>query len=91
MTRYTAQPRGVLAAQIIRVEPLMARNTALLSPDQGLLLVLDSGEKHKWLSEPNAPVPQIGDAFVVDSELGVSLIVPAAKFGQLFEAVSEQR
>ena len=88
MSTYRVKTHEVAVTKIVGIQPLMGRNTALMAPDQGLLLVLDSGEKHKWLSEPNAPVPQVGDAFVIDSELGVSLIVPAAKFADLFEVAT---
>lgn len=84
MTRYIAKPRAVLASQVIRVEPLMSKNTTLLSPDRGLVLVLDDGTKHRWLAEDGA-MPAPDDYLVRDGELHHDFIVPVNKFAELFE------
>jgi hypothetical protein len=83
MTRYMARAREVLAAQIVRVEPLMGRNTTLMAPDSGLILVLDDGTKSKWLAEDGSfPAPD--DYVVHDGLLHHDFIVSAAKFRELF-------
>ena len=88
MKLYLAKPREVSAAQVIRVEPLMGRNTALLSPDAGLVLVLDDGTKHRWLAESGA-IPAADDYLVRDAELHHDFVVSQKQFRELFTDVPE--
>lgn len=84
MTRYTAKPRAVSAAQVIRVEPMAGRNSTLLSPDAGLVLILDDNTRQRWLAEDGA-MPSVGWYLVRDDELHHDFVVAAAKFAELFE------
>jgi hypothetical protein len=77
----------VSVAKITRIEPLL-RNGNLTSPELGLTLRLDNGAMHQWLSEPGNPAPVTGDFFVTDELLGLSFIVSADRFNELFEAVA---
>ena len=60
-----------------------------MAPDQGLALILDDGQKINWLAESKQPVPTAGDYYAEDSVLGISVLIPAAKFNELFSEVSE--
>ncbi len=85
MATYTVKSHPVEVARITGLQPLVGPNTAVLSPDFGLLLILENGQKHKWLSEKNAPIPAAGDWFVKDAELNTVYVVSAVKFSTLFD------
>jgi hypothetical protein len=82
---YKVKAHAIEVARITGVQPLINRNTVLMSPDFGLTLVLDGGAKTDWLSEKGSPAPVPGDWFVHDAELNVSYIVPVQKFNELFK------
>ena len=84
MSTHTVQAHPVEAKKITGIQPLMGRNDQLTSPDVGLILVLEDSTKQKWLCEKDGVIPAAGDFFVTDKALGVSFIVPAQKFGELF-------
>jgi len=85
MAAYQVKSHPVTAFRIASVGPLMARGQ-VMSPNAGLLLALDNQTTHRWLSEKDGYTPVVGDFFVTDDELKISLIIPAAKFGELFVA-----
>jgi hypothetical protein len=81
---YQVKSHPVEVARIQSIQPLMGRNTVLMSPDFGLTLILYGGAKTDWLSEKGNPAPKVDDYFVCDDELHVSYIVAAEKFNELF-------
>lgn len=84
MAQYHVNSHGVAALKIAGVLPLMGRNSVLVSPDQGLTLVLEDGSMHNWLAEKDSTFPSVGDFLVRDEELNVTYIVAASKFSTLF-------
>jgi hypothetical protein len=73
---------AVSATRIVQVLPL--RNSAgPMSPDSGLLIVLETGSKHRWLIEDGA-IPAIGSFLVNDADLHNRYVVTAEKFAELF-------
>lgn len=81
--RYRVNSHEVEAFKIANVLPLVM-NSAMLSPDAGIVLVLENETRHKWLSEKDGAMPSVGDFFVRDSALNVTYIVDATKFTKLF-------
>ena len=75
---------AVEARKVASVQPLVAHGK-MLSPNDGLTLILDDGTKETWVAEQNAAVPSIGDWFVVDDDLRTRFIAPAAEFEKLFQ------
>ena len=86
---YQIKAHEVAVSKIVKLEPLQGRNDQLTSPDVGLLLVLEDSTKQKWLCEKDGASPAAGDFFVTDKELGVTYIVPVAKFKKLFRKASK--
>ena len=84
MSTYKIKSHPVEVSRVTGVQPLMGRNTELVSPDVGLILVLEDSTKQKWLCETGGVVPTAGDFFVTDKDLHLAYIVPAVKFKELF-------
>ena len=84
MTQYKVKSHVVEASRIICIQPLMGRNNQLMSPDAGLVLVLEDNSKHNWVAEKNSHMPVAGDFLVADRELNVTYVVAATKFAVLF-------
>jgi hypothetical protein len=84
MTQYKIKSHAVEASCIISLQPLMGRNTELMSPESGLMLVLDDNSKHQWVSEKIGMMPCAGDFLVKDTELNIIYVVAATKFQNLF-------
>ena len=82
---YQIKAHEVSVSKIVKLEPLQGRNDQLTSPDVGLILVLEDSTKQKWLCEKDGVIPAAGDWFVTDKALGVTFVVPAAKFSTLFK------
>jgi hypothetical protein len=75
----------VEANRISSVLPLIIGDK-MLSPDAGIILLLADGTKKKWLAEPNAPMPVVGDFLISNQELHVTYVVNPEQFQRLFEA-----
>jgi hypothetical protein len=86
MTAYSIESHPVAAFQIVDVGPLIAQGK-MMSPDNGLTLVLRDGTTQKWLSEKDGALPSVGDWLIRDEELKVVYVVPAAKFTALFQEI----
>jgi hypothetical protein len=84
MTTYHVKSHAVEGSKIVRIQPLMGRNDQLMSPESGLVLVLDDATKHKWLGEKDGAMPSVGDFLVKDDALNVIYVVAADKFSTLF-------
>lgn len=83
MTTHVKAHR-VTATKIVSVEPLVSREK-VLSPEAGLLLVLENGKKHQWFSEKAGTMPVVGDLLIADAELNnLIYFVPSGKFAALF-------
>lgn len=90
MSRYRMNSHEVEVHKVVNIQPLLGRGgSSLMSPDQGLALILDDGQKINWLAESKQPAPSAGDFLIEDSALGTSILIPAAKFNELFSEVSE--
>jgi hypothetical protein len=85
MNNYHVCSHEVAAVRIVNLQPLLGRNEQLVSPESGLVLVLEDETKHKWLCEKDSVTPTVGDFLVTDKELNVTYIVTAAKFATLFQ------
>jgi hypothetical protein len=83
---YRVASHNVDAVQILRIQPLMGRNTQVMSPDAGLLLVLSDETKQTWLSEKGSIAPTVGDFLVTDTVLNLSYVVAAANFQKMFRS-----
>jgi hypothetical protein len=77
----------VFATKIVGVLPLTNQNGQLISPEAGLVLLLEDRSRHRWLTEQGGVTPTIGDFLVEDRELLAAFIVSAVKFAELFEVV----
>ena len=87
--KYRVNSHAVEGSKIVSIQPLVAQGR-VLAPNAGLTLVLDDESKNKWLNEPNAPTPAVGDFLVRDDELHVAFVVPAAKFKTLFKEANSR-
>jgi hypothetical protein len=76
----------VFATKITGVLPLTSQNGQLISPEAGLVLLLEDRSRHRWLTEQGGVTPTIGDFLVDDRELRTTFIVSAARFTELFDA-----
>jgi hypothetical protein len=83
VANYTVKPHAVTGARITRTEPIYDQG-AMVAPDRGLMLVMDDGSSEKWVADRFGVVPQIGDFLVCDPELHCTVVVPAARFSELF-------
>jgi len=81
--KYRVSSHEVEGSKIVNVQPLLASGK-MLSPDAGLVLVLENDSKHNWVAEKNNHTPSVGDFLISDTELNVVFVVDAAKFKQLF-------
>jgi hypothetical protein len=77
-----AKSHAVTATKIVSVQPVR-RGDQLMHPDDGIVLVLEDGKKHKWIIEDGI-TPLAGDMFVSDADLHAMYVVNAAKFSELF-------
>jgi hypothetical protein len=89
MPNYTIKPHEVRAEKIMRTEPIY-NGGAMVAPNAGLMLIMSDGSKEKWAADKSGIAPQIGDFLVRDSELYFTVVVPAARFNELF-AVAEEK
>ncbi len=80
---YRVNSHEVEGSKIVNVQPLLASGK-MLSPDAGLVLVLEDDSKHNWVAEKNNHTPSVGDFLVTDKELGIVFVVAAAQFQKLF-------
>jgi hypothetical protein len=79
----TVKEHSVIAVRVTGVLPL--RNSAgPMSPDAGLLIVLEDGSKRKWLLEAYAPVPAPGMWLIHDDILKTDYVMSAEQFAELF-------
>jgi hypothetical protein len=85
--KYQVKAHAVEARKVASVQPLVAHGK-MLSPNDGLTLILDDGTKETWVAEQNAAVPNIGDWFVVDDALRTTFVMPAQKFAELFSVMA---
>jgi hypothetical protein len=85
-TQVKAHP--VTVAKIVSVEPLVTHGKTL-SPEAGLLLVLDNGTKHQWFSEKAVTAsPVVGDFLITDPDLNnLIYFVRSETFAALFSEV----
>jgi hypothetical protein len=81
----TVKEHAVSATRIAQVQPLRGNGGGPMSPDAGLLIVLEDGSKRKWLIEDGA-IPVVGSFLVYDADLHASYLVTAEKFAELFTA-----
>jgi hypothetical protein len=87
VAHYRVNSHGVEASRIASVGPLVAQGK-MLSPEAGLVLVLENETSHKWLAEKDGDMPSVGDFLVADKELNVTYVVTATKFKASFEEIS---
>jgi hypothetical protein len=83
MATYTVKPHAVTGARILRTEPIY-NGGAMVAPDAGLMLVMEDRSKERWVADKFGAVPHVGDFLVRDPELHCTLVVPAARFSELF-------
>ena len=81
--KYRVSSHEVEGSKIVNVQPLLSQGK-MLSPDAGLVLVLDDNSKHQWVSEKFGITPTVGDFLVADRELNMTYVVAATKFKKLF-------
>ena len=86
--KYTVRSHEVTASKIAKLLPLYD-GTGFASPTRGVNLELEGGRTVRWLIEDKSHVPQVGDFIVDDSALDICILVPSAKFPEVFE-VSEE-
>jgi len=86
MSTYQMNSHAVTARRIDAVLPLVIGGDKMLAPDAGIVLRLDDGTRKKWLAEPNAPMPKVGDWLVSNQELHLTYVVNPEQFQRLFEA-----
>jgi hypothetical protein len=85
--RQQVKAHDVFAIKIVGVLPLTSQNGNLVSPEAGLVLLLEDRSRHKWLMEHGGVTPSIGDYLVRDEMLHTDYIVGAETYSQLFEAL----
>lgn len=83
MAQYTIKSHAVTGARIARTEPIYDHG-AMVAPDKGLMLRMEDGSTEKWVADKSGIVPRIDDFLVRDSELHFTVVVPAARFKELF-------
>ncbi len=84
--KCTIKSHEVTASRIERTEPIFSHG-AMVAPDKGLVLVMVDGSQEKWAADKSGIVPTIGDFLVRDPELHFTVVVPAARFRELFAEV----
>ena len=82
MNRIVAS-HSVEVWHITQLQPLLDRNGSLASPSAGFTICLEGGRSFQWLADDRR-VPQIGDFFITDSQLGVDYVVAAKTFAEMF-------
>jgi hypothetical protein len=85
----TVKEHAVSATRIAQVQPLRGNGGGPMSPDAGLLIVLEDGSKRKWLLDANAPVPAPGMWLIHDDILKTDSVVSAEQFSELFTIVPD--
>jgi hypothetical protein len=83
MSEFQMKSHSVTARRIESLAPLHV-GERLAAPDVGALLILEDGQKIRWVPEAAAPIPQAQDWFVQDTDFGVAFIVTPAKFDEFF-------
>jgi hypothetical protein len=73
---------AVEVARICDITMLVV-NGSILSPAEGVILILDDGTRKTWLVEAGMDSPEIGEFLMVDSRLKVSVVLNASQFDSL--------
>jgi hypothetical protein len=81
----TIKSHKVTATKVEEVGPLHIHGR-MVGPNEGLMLVLEDGQRRVWMTDKSDSTPETGSYFVTDDIVGVSFILPAAKFSALCKA-----
>ena len=75
----TIRSHKVTVTKVEEVGPLHIHGR-MVGPNEGLMLVLEDGQRRVWMTDKSDSTPETGSYFVTDDVLSVSYILSAAKF-----------